>query len=71
MPTKPTPHHSKEHSFSSKRKVSRADEEDEENELHEGDPKPGRLMGFPDMRYMDPEAVGVPVQSNITFYKKY
>ncbi len=28
-------------------------------------------MGFPDLSYLDPDVNGPPVQSNITFYKKF
>ena len=33
-------------------------------------PKMGRGMGFPDMKYLDPETQGDPIQEK-TLYKEY
>ncbi len=38
--------------------------------VHDDGPKMGRNMGFPDMRYLDPDAQGPPVIEK-TFYKEY
>jgi len=38
--------------------------------INDTQPKPARNMGFPNMKYLDPDAKGAPIQEK-TLYKEY
>ena len=39
--------------------------------IRDNGPKMGRNMGFPDMKYLDPETQGAPLRQDQTFYKEF